>query len=138
MADALPDLSGRIRTIVRIRPPKGEEKGLDLSLSFPSSSCVEVYDSLRQQKLYFEVDRVYGPQAGQEEVWGPLEKCMERVLDGYSSSILAHGQTGTGKTYTMLGPEVLKGAGFKDNKSCRYTPVAKQQAIRKRLLAASR
>ena len=30
---------------------------------------------------------------------------MRQIVQGYNSTILAHGQTGTGKSYTMFGPE---------------------------------
>lgn len=30
---------------------------------------------------------------------------MQQVLSGYDSSIIAYGQTASGKTFTMLGPK---------------------------------
>jgi DNA replication protein DnaC len=33
-----------------------------------------------------------------------LDKYMKRFLDGYNVNFLAYGQTGTGKTHTLLGP----------------------------------
>ena len=36
-----------------------------------------------------------------EEVAGPV---VESVLNGYNGTVMAYGQTGTGKTFTMSGP----------------------------------
>jgi len=33
-----------------------------------------------------------------------MKKHVESFLDGYSTNFMAYGQTGAGKTYTMLGP----------------------------------
>jgi hypothetical protein len=42
--------------------------------------------------------------AGQEEVYGELGPPLEKaLLGGYNACLLAYGQSGTGKTHTMLG-----------------------------------
>ena len=40
-------------------------------------------------------------QSVYEEVAGPV---VESVLNGYNGTVMAYGQTGTGKTFTMSGP----------------------------------
>lgn len=52
----------------------------------------------------FTFDRVFGPEASQAEVYAfTVQKAIQKVLQGYNSTILAYGQTGAGKTYTMEG-----------------------------------
>lgn len=52
----------------------------------------------------FTFDRVYGPSATQEEVYAESARpAVLSVLAGYNASIVAYGQTGTGKTHTMEG-----------------------------------
>jgi hypothetical protein len=47
-------------------------------------------------------DRAFGPAATQDDVYdavgGPI---VAKVLDGYNGALLAYGQTGTGKSFTM-------------------------------------
>ncbi|XP_026191176.1 uncharacterized protein LOC34617495 [Cyclospora cayetanensis] len=138
MGESLPELSGRIRTFVRIRPPQGREKDAEIALRVPSASRVEVSDSVRRHRWAFEVDRVFGPSANHQDIWEPVERCIERVMEGYSCSIFAHGQTGTGKTYTMLGPEIVRGCGCADPKIQLSSKAARLQLIQKRLSLASR
>lgn len=35
---------------------------------------------------------------------------MEQFFNGYNSTIFAYGQSGSGKTYTLLGPEIVRDA----------------------------
>ncbi len=53
---------------------------------------------------HFTFDYVYDEESSQEFVYENTAKMqVESVLEGYNATILAYGQTGTGKTYTMEG-----------------------------------
>ena len=61
----------------------------------------------------FTYDAVYGDKCLQSEIYDesafPL---VESVIEGYNGTIFAYGQTGCGKTHTMVGlesPEEEKG-----------------------------
>lgn len=53
----------------------------------------------------FTFDLVYGEDSNQNEVY---DECafglVESVIEGYNGTIFAYGQTGCGKTHTMMGP----------------------------------
>ncbi|EGG05370.1 uncharacterized protein MELLADRAFT_78111 [Melampsora larici-populina 98AG31] len=49
----------------------------------------------------FTFDRVYSPEEGQESIWGSVESLVSRFLEGYNVTVLAYGQTSSGKSYTM-------------------------------------
>lgn len=52
----------------------------------------------------FTFDRSFGPSSQQNEVYrAVVEPLIEEVLSGYSCTVFAYGQTGTGKTHTMVG-----------------------------------
>ena len=52
----------------------------------------------------FSFDRIYGQNSTQKEIYDNTAKdSVMSVLEGYNSTILAYGQTGTGKTFTMEG-----------------------------------
>lgn len=68
----------------------------------------------------FTFDRAFGPESKQSDVYqvvvAPL---INEVLAGYNCTVFAYGQTGTGKTHTMIGHESPQhGAYYEDvNKS---------------------
>jgi len=61
----------------------------------------------------FDFDSVLGPDVGQQEAYEACGKpVLEAVLEGRRGSILAYGQSGAGKTYTMLGAEAGANQGL--------------------------
>ncbi|XP_078303697.1 kinesin-like protein KIF25 isoform X3 [Panthera onca] len=53
----------------------------------------------------YSFERVYGPAESQQAVFGDVRPLLTSLLDGYNVCIMAYGQTGCGKSYTMLGPQ---------------------------------
>ena len=52
----------------------------------------------------FSFDCVYCPEGSQMDVYEETSRsAVLSVLAGYNATVLAYGQTGTGKTYTMEG-----------------------------------
>ena len=53
---------------------------------------------------YAKFDKVMGPGANQEEAYENIvQPLLGDVLCGFSAGVFAYGQSGGGKTYTMLG-----------------------------------
>lgn len=46
-------------------------------------------------------DRVFGSEVTQEGVWEYLSESVNAFTQGYNVSVLAYGQSGAGKSYTM-------------------------------------
>jgi len=58
----------------------------------------------------FCFDRVFGKEATQWEVYNNTARTIvESVLNGYNGTVFAYGATGSGKTYTMVGPNGARG-----------------------------
>ncbi|KAL8829998.1 MAG: hypothetical protein Q9170_005935 [Blastenia crenularia] len=95
-------------TAMRIRPPlQPSDPGFDLIPQRFQRSMVEaasptnlVIDSLQGRQVFF-FDRVFGEDASQQGVWDYLRDSVDAFVQGYNVSLLAYGQSGSGKSYTM-------------------------------------
>lgn len=55
----------------------------------------------RDKRQAFSFDRVFSPADGQPEIFTVAEPLIDRFMEGYNVTILAYGQTSSGKSYTM-------------------------------------
>ena len=118
------ELKGNIRVFCRVRPinqHNGEsvdaaETGAGKDHSEPLLRVARAGESAgralavappgkKEKPTRFAFDRVFGGDAGQEEVFEDIAHLVQSALDGYKVCIFAYGQTGSGKTYTMLGDD---------------------------------
>jgi len=54
----------------------------------------------------YRFDHVFGPKASQQNVFQQcVDPLVNRVIEGANACMFAFGQTGAGKTYTMIGPD---------------------------------
>ncbi|XP_067348052.1 kinesin-like protein KIFC3 isoform X4 [Channa argus] len=99
-------LKGNIRVFCRVRPVSQEEQDsadAKTMLSFDSDDDAILYLSNKGKIMNFELDKVFPPQATQEEVFQEVQALVTSCIDGFNVCIFAYGQTGSGKTYTMEG-----------------------------------
>ncbi|KLU80972.1 hypothetical protein MAPG_00068 [Magnaporthiopsis poae ATCC 64411] len=102
------DARTSVRVAVRIRPPlQPTDPGFDLIPQRFQRSMVQVtsdtsltIDAPQGRKL-FVFDRVFGSEVGQEGVFDYVSDCVNAFTQGYNVSLLAYGQSGAGKSYTM-------------------------------------
>ncbi|XP_067682675.1 uncharacterized protein [Haliotis asinina] len=112
-----------VRVAVRVRPLSGREKdkkahsivtasGDNISINNVKLEGVPEYGDSRERVKHFTFDYCYDsmgdPQqqgyASQEVVYQDLgTEVLQAALEGYNACLFAYGQTGTGKTYTMMG-----------------------------------
>ncbi|KAK4667232.1 hypothetical protein QC763_307390 [Podospora pseudopauciseta] len=97
-----------VKVVVRVRPPlRPEDPGFELIPQRFQRSMVQVHsptslsiESPQGRKL-FVFDRVFGPEVGQAGIWEYLDEGVNAFTQGYNVSLLAYGQSGAGKSYTM-------------------------------------
>ncbi|KAL8903147.1 MAG: hypothetical protein Q9207_004116 [Kuettlingeria erythrocarpa] len=97
-----------VKVAVRVRPPlQPSDPGYDLipqrfqrpmvHIESPTNLAIE---STQGRKLFI-FDRVFGEDVSQEGVWSYLRDSVDAFVQGYNVSVLAYGQSGSGKSYTM-------------------------------------
>ncbi len=60
------------------------------------------------ESQHFTFDHVFATDSKQEDIYGKIGKdTVADVLHGYNGTIFAYGQSGSGKTYTMFGPDIF-------------------------------
>ncbi|NXE65272.1 KIFC3 protein, partial [Calcarius ornatus] len=124
-------LKGNIRVFGRVRPitkEDGEGPEAANAVTFDADDDAVLHLLHKGKQVSFELDKVFPPQASQEEVGATVRcwcegggshllltlPCLPQVfqevqalvtscIDGYNVCIFAYGQTGAGKTYTMEG-----------------------------------
>ncbi|KAG8374281.1 hypothetical protein BUALT_Bualt11G0115200 [Buddleja alternifolia] len=96
-----------VQVVLRCRPLTEDEMNAKTSIVI---SCDELKQEVKvaQSTAYKQVDRafvfdkVFSPSSQQKELYdNVVAPVVKEVLEGYSWTIFAYGQTGTGKTYTM-------------------------------------
>ncbi|CAM6065225.1 unnamed protein product [Sphagnum tenellum] len=99
-------MPNRVRVAVRLRPRNAEELVSDVDFA----DCVELQPELKRLKLRknnwdcetYQFDEVLTETSSQKRVYEVVAKpVVESVLEGYNGTVMAYGQTGTGKTFTL-------------------------------------
>ncbi|GAA5932975.1 uncharacterized protein JCM15063_002258 [Sporobolomyces koalae] len=109
-----------VKVVVRIRPNTGSEASnvphrfqriavtplSSTSLSADSGTpntpaSAAIASKHAPAKSTFTFDRVIGPEEGQPAVYDAASPLIESFLDGMNATVLAYGQTSSGKSYTM-------------------------------------
>ncbi|TMW62317.1 hypothetical protein Poli38472_009810 [Pythium oligandrum] len=108
-------MTERVRVAVRVRPRNTREAALDkaslhtLDVDADHGQvfvCKKKNEREVDRELRCAYDRVFGPLASQDDVFAYVQDAVAQVAQGFNCTIFAYGQTGTGKTHTMLGKDL--------------------------------
>ena len=99
-----PKGSERVHVYTRIRPSSEREaRGGTSAMAVGQSAISLIQPDVRATSREFDFDGVYPPDADQSRVYDDVgAPILDAVLQGYNGTVLAYGQTGTGKTHTLL------------------------------------
>lgn len=108
------ELQGNIRVYARCRDliPSEPRGATELAVKFEEEDEVTVVDRMDIGRKH-EFSRVFGMGSTQEEVFDGVRDLVTSCVDGYRVCIFAYGQTGAGKTYTMMGTPENRGVNVR-------------------------
>ena len=92
-----------ITCYVRCRPLKQSE--LDLGANCLDISKDQKTITLNNSESVYTYDKIFPAETDQKTIFTEIGlPLVKKFLSGYNSTIFAYGQTGTGKTHTIIGP----------------------------------
>eukprot|EP01029_Cantina_marsupialis_P015165 TRINITY_DN3318_c0_g1_i1.p1 TRINITY_DN3318_c0_g1~~TRINITY_DN3318_c0_g1_i1.p1 ORF type:complete len:359 (-),score=74.92 TRINITY_DN3318_c0_g1_i1:325-1401(-) len=97
-----------IKVMGRVRPLLMREENCEEIIEVASDSTIYVDSGNKHAKYKF--DHAFSKQTTQEEVFEKVSPFIMAALDGFNCTVFAYGQTGTGKTHTMLGVDLWEEA----------------------------
>ena len=93
-----------IQVFVRIRPFQANENVWETCIESVDENCVTVIDQ-HKEKQSFTFDRVFPEEICQKEIYETIGKdVLESAFRGVNGTIFCYGQTSSGKTHTVIGP----------------------------------
>ncbi|CAG9314875.1 unnamed protein product [Blepharisma stoltei] len=102
------DDSNNVQVFCRVRPLNDMEKHLpskpfiDISAD---SRTITAHSSNANEPIKYNFDYVFIPPTPQSTVYEKAARpIVESVMQGFNGTVFAYGQTSSGKTYTMTGP----------------------------------
>ncbi|KDD73142.1 kinesin, partial [Helicosporidium sp. ATCC 50920] len=101
MLPPVPSPADRVRVYVRVRPRMDEDGSPNAVQLHPDGRSLTIQRENRATAK-FEFDGVLPPSASQADVYScAVAPIVADVLAGYNGTVMAYGQTGAGKTYTL-------------------------------------
>ena len=102
--DQLQSYVGNYRVMVRVRPVLPSDGDAPPAFSFADDYTLAIHSAAAQKEpRAFAFDRVFPPSAGQEAVFAEVQPAILSLFRGMNACVMAYGQTGAGKTFTMTG-----------------------------------
>ncbi|QKX64522.1 uncharacterized protein TRUGW13939_11697 [Talaromyces rugulosus] len=99
--------SNTIKVVARFRPQNKIELGSggEPIVEFESEDTCKI--NSRENSGSFTFDRVFGMNSKQADVFDfSIRGTVDDILNGYNGTVFAYGQTGAGKSYTMMGTDI--------------------------------
>ncbi|KAL9003782.1 MAG: hypothetical protein Q9188_003362 [Gyalolechia gomerana] len=96
-----------IKVVARFRPPNKAEisSGSQTIVAFETEDTCQI--NSREAAGAFTFDRVFDTRSQQTDVFDfSIRSTVDDILNGYNGTVFAYGQTGAGKSYTMMGADI--------------------------------
>ncbi|OJD21019.1 kinesin heavy chain [Blastomyces percursus] len=96
-----------IKVVARFRPQNKIElaSGGEPIVEFESEDTCKI--NSKEAAGAFTFDRIFGMDSQQQDVFDfSIRSTVDDILNGYNGTVFAYGQTGAGKSYTMMGSDI--------------------------------
>ncbi|CAL1586481.1 unnamed protein product [Knipowitschia caucasica] len=146
--NTLVELRGNIRVHCRVRPVlpfdhlqpstsgSGHAPVEEVIQAVSDDTVIVNSNKTGAQSKIFEFERVHAAEDSQDAVFEEVKPLIRSLLDGYNVCVMAYGQSGSGKTHTMLGPaELLSGTQQEEQQEAQQGVVPKAAAHVFRLIS---
>lgn len=106
------DTADSIHVICRFRPiKKSDLEGYPnspqaYSIDEERGTVEASVDSYERKSINFTFDKIFGMDSTQSQVFEEIQPIVDSVISGFNGTVLAYGQTSSGKTHTMEGPSL--------------------------------
>ncbi|PGH00232.1 kinesin heavy chain [Blastomyces parvus] len=107
MASSGSGSTNTIKVVARFRPQNKIElaSGGEPIVEFDSEDTCKI--NSKEAAGAFTFDRVFGMDSQQQDVFDfSIRSTVDDILNGYNGTVFAYGQTGAGKSYTMMGSDI--------------------------------
>jgi len=100
--------SETVKVMVRVRPFNEREKNKNCinitNVDATNMQIILTNPNSKESEKVFSYDSVFSQNTSQQSIYEEAAfQLVESVLEGYNGTIFAYGQTGCGKTHTMIG-----------------------------------
>lgn len=95
-----------IKVVCRFRPLNSKELAIsrEMCVSLQDDRELNIKSTIEKNKYNFKFDKIFDTKASQDDVYSYTAKpIVDSVFEGFNGTILAYGQTSSGKTHTMQG-----------------------------------
>uniref|UniRef100_A0A7S1KUL6 Kinesin-like protein n=1 Tax=Percolomonas cosmopolitus TaxID=63605 RepID=A0A7S1KUL6_9EUKA len=116
-SSSAPKSGNNVQVVARFRPQNSREVKKKGSICVNISDNAErvALDAPRIGKYSFNFDRIFGMESQQKDVFQMVGlPVVKDVFNGYNGTVFVYGQTGAGKSFSMMGPNV-EGSGYCDD-----------------------
>lgn len=91
-----------LKVFLRVRPPIYKEVKLETAVMVANSQTVVVSNESKETSCSYS--HVFGELTEQDAIFEKVKPLLVDTLSGVNSCIFAYGQTSSGKSFTMIGP----------------------------------
>jgi len=91
-----------IQVYIRVRPPISKEVQHKNAVQVSGGQAIQV--TAENKEISCNFDRVFNETTAQEDIFLQIKPVLVDVLSGINACIFAYGQTSSGKSHTMIGP----------------------------------